>query len=422
MAKAEELLAKEVVRRPKRLNDSMLQNDLNSTQFDDELDDELAMPKTLTIDELTVSDGFFAERINGHRMEDLVRMNSDLVLKSLTVDHLIIRNNTENFDELEKKLLESDKREKRETPADESAPLVLNHVIVKGRMNGIDFDFLNKQALKTNVDNQILEGNVKIGTLTAKSLQTIDGQISGLSISNIARTKGPPVKFRQSLRFTQDIEVDQLIVNQFLNQISINDGKMDILFKRSKRVQEITGLKEFRSINLLNPIILQGKINMSKPFADKISPVAVINEDLVLRGNYHFTGNVTIRELSAQNIYGRSLRYSARQVLEDGLRLNETLIEMPMEFLQPIRIDEVKPGTRINGVPIESLIRRGSDEVQVITAPKTFTSDVFVDGDLDANEINGINIQILNSTTLKKNGKNQIITGNIQFASINAKK
>lgn len=77
------------VKRPKRLNDSMLQNDVNLSNVDD-LESE-KMSKTLIVNELTVSEGLFAETINGHKFKDWVREDSDLVLKNFTVDKLIIK-------------------------------------------------------------------------------------------------------------------------------------------------------------------------------------------------------------------------------------------------------------------------------------------------------------------------------------------
>lgn len=425
MHKAEEILTKDVVRRPKRLNDSMLQNDMNSTLFEeaDLMDEWQEMPKTLHVDELIVSESFFAERINGHNVEDLLHTDIDLVLNTLAVDDLIIVNNTDDFEAIEAKLLENDKRMKRDTSADPTVPLDLNNVIVKGRINGIDFNYLLENALKTDVPNQVLESKVTIGTLTADSLVTADGKLSELAIANIAHTNVHEVLIRQPIRFTKNLDVNRLKVLQRLNQILIENGKMDVLFKRSKQVQVIKGLKEFRSIELLNPIILQGKINVTSPMVERIRPIVTINEDLELQGDFQFLGNVTIQNfLQAQNMYGRSLRNSAMQVLEDGLRLDEPVVDMDLVFTQPIRVEEIRPQSRINGVPLESLIQRGSSEVHFITAPKTFIGDLFVVGGLDAAEINGVNLQVLNNTMLKRSGKNQVISGNIQFSKITAKK
>lgn len=402
----------------------MLQNDINSTLFEDDVMGEWTeMPETLHVDELIVSESFFAQRINGHNIEDLLHTDTDLVLNTLAVDDLIIVNNTADFETIEAKLLESDKRMKRDTSTDQAEPLALNNVIVKGRINGIDFKYLLENALKTDEPNQVLQSKVTIGTLTADRIVTADGKLSELEIANIAHINANEMLIRQPIRFTKDLDVNHLKALQRLNQILIENGEMDVLLKRSKKVQVIKGLKEFRSIELLNPIILQGKINVTSPMVERIRPIVTIDEDLELQGDFQFLGNVTIQNfLQAQNLYGRSLRNSALQVLEDGLRLDEPVADLDLIFTQPIRVEEILPQSRINGVPLESLIQRGTNDVQFIIAPKTFIGDLFVDGEMDAAEINGVNLQVLNNTMLKRSGKKQVISGNIQFSKITAKK
>lgn len=425
IGKAEEILSKDVVRRPKRLNDSMLQNDMNTTQFNDDnhFDNSSDISASLYFDELIVSESIFTERINGHNISDLVRTDSDLMLDALAVDDLIIVNNTKHFEVIQAKLLESDKRIKRDASIGESQPINLNNIIVEGRINGIDFNYLVENVLRTDVDNQVLESPVTIGTLTADSLQTFDGKLSELEIANIAHTNINELLIRQPIRFTQDVEMKRLKVLERLNQILIENDEMDILFKRSKKVQVIGGLKEFQTIQLLNPIILQGKINVTSPMIERIQPIVTINEDLDLVGDFQFFGNVTIMNyMQAQNLFGKSLHYSAAQVQADGLRLDETNINMDLEFTQPIRVEEIHPNSRINGVSINSLVRRGTDNVQLITASKTFLTDLFIDGELDAAEINGVNLQVLNNTMLKRSAKKHVISGNIQFDKITANK
>lgn len=422
--RAQEILSKENVRRPKRLNDSMLQHDMNSSRYDDlsefiEIDGD-----TLTIDELTITDSFYAERINGRNVSDLFRTDLDLSLDTMTIGKLIIANNSESFDEIKKKLLENDKRVKRDNPPEDESvkPLIFNDITVHGLVNGMDFNKFVEEALRTDVDHQVLQGPVRIDKLQAESLQTIDGKISGRDLSNIGHTQVKELVIRQPILFEKGITVERLETLQRLNGILIENGKMDALFKRSKRIQEIRGQKTFESIHLLEPITLQGKINISSPLS-KIKPIVTIDEDIELVGDFEFFGNVTVQNfLQAQNIFGKSTRYSAVQVLDDGLRLDESEIDVPLQFLQPIQIDNVELGTRINDIPIESLILRNVSEWQTIIAPKRFTLDLSVVGDCEVIEINGVNIQQLNNTVLKKSGENQIISGTIQFDRITANK
>lgn len=420
MQKAEESLSKDVVRRPKRLNDSMLPNDMNSSRLEvDAMDHQMEMPTTLIVEELTVSDSFFTEKINGHYVNNLLRNDLNMDLKKFVVDNLVIANNTMNFEQIQKKLIDSDKRAKRDTPiTDASEPLVLNNIIVKGQINGIDFNYLIENALKTNIDHQELGAKINIRSLEGAFLETADGKLSNRNLLAIANIRNDTITLKQSMRFTKPLEVNNLYVFNRLNHIHIEDGEIDALFKRSQQLQVITGLKDFESISLLNPIVLQGKINITSPVLRRYVPMVSIDEDIALEGDFLFTGSIEIKHLIAGNIYGRSLQYNVAHLFEDGLKIDEFAVDVPLQFIQQIHIADVKAPTRINGVPIESLIFRNTSEVQKIIARKTFTSDLSIEGDCDAGEINVINLQVLNSTILRKSSKNQIIDGSIQFNRI----
>lgn len=424
MQRADEILSKVNVRRSKRLNDSMLPNDMNSSSsLENDSLSEFLDGDALIIDELTVTNNFYAERINGRNVSDILRTDSDLTLDTLTVHTLVIANNTHDYEDIEQKLLENDKRVKRSTAAevdDSEKPLILNDITVHGLVNGMDFNEFVKQALRTDVDHQVLEAPAIITKLRAHSIETFDGKLSGHDISNIAHRRVRELVIRQPVRFDKPLVVNRLKAFQRLNHIFIDNGRMEVLLKRSKRVQEIRGRQTFESIVLLEPISLRGKINISSPFS-KLRPIVTVDEDIELDGEFEFIGNVTVQNvLQAENMYGKSGQYCAQQLFDDGLRLDEYQIDVPLAFLQPIQIDNVEPGTRINDVPVESLILRNVSEWQTIIAPKRFTSDLSVEGSFEANEINGINIHQLNNTVLKRSGENQIVTGSIQFKRITA--
>lgn len=209
-----------------------------------------------------------------------------------------------------------------------------------------------------------------------------------------------------------------------MNQITVldDDYKTDALFKRSRQPQMIIG-KTFESITLQEPIILQGRINIASSALNQMKPIVTVNEDLEIDDSVLFNGNVTIKNLlSVKNIYGKSLFFNVDQLLDDGLKLDEP-VDVPIEFLQPIQVGDVHSSTRINNVLISSLLKRNVTDVQQVIAPKTFTSDLSIEGgNCDANEINGINLQILNNTMVKRSAKNQIVTGTIHFEKINAQK
>lgn len=421
MERTDEIVTKDVVRRPKRLNDSMLQNDMNSSQIDADFEAQ-EVPTVLTVNELTISGSVFAETINGHKFSDLVCEGSDLVLRHFIVDKLVI-NDTKSVESIEKMLLENDKRVKRDAPVDPLAePINLYNVIVDGMVNGMNFSFFVENVLKTNGD-QTLEATMNFGQLRAKSIQTNDGKISNVDLTSIARINTDEIKILSPVRFEKGFEVNILEVTERLNQINVSDNKLDVLLKRSRSPQVIIGQKEFESIVLLEPIILQGKINISSSALSRMKPIVTVDDDLSVEDAVSFIGNVTIKKLiNVGNVFGQSIRYNAEQVLADGLKLDD-VVNVPMAFLQPLRIGNIQGATRINNVPISSLLRRNVTELQKVRAPKTFTADLSVeDGKCDANEINGINLQILNNTMLKRSAKNQIVTGTIHFERITAGK
>lgn len=399
----------------------MLPKDLSAILDAEHEEDELEPPLPKVIDELTVTEGFFVEIINGHKMSDLVTPDSDLVLKNFTVDTLIIENNTEHFSAIERMLQESDDRMSRNAPDDDA--IVLNDVIVNGFVNGIDFSLMADNVLRTDAKEQRIETEINFRTLRAKSITTSTDHFSNLPFSTIARINDNETLIRPPIHFTQGLNVTYLKVLERLNRIRIIDGKMDALFKRRKDVQVITGEKQFETLNLLDPIVLQGKMNISNSLVNKIKPIVTIDDDLVVENNVQFMGNVTVGFLSVPNIYGRSIRYNVLQLLSDGLRLDDPDIDIAMQFTQPIEIDNTLPGTRINNVPVDSLIRRNVSGVQKITARKTFLSDLIVEGDFcETKVLNGVDLEILNNTMLKRTGKNQVVTGSIQFRSIIANK
>lgn len=379
---------------------------------------EMQTSQTMTVNELTVSENFFAETINGRKFTDLVQENSDLNLKHFNVDRLII-NDPKNFEAIESKLSESAKRVKRQEPDQE--PVVLNNVIVEGLVNGVNFSYIVENALRTNVREQRLEATIEFNRLKARSIQTNDGKISNIDLNNIAKINSNETVISVPIHFTQELEVDHLRIGDRLNEIFVRNGTLGALFKRLKQPQEITGKKVFESITLRDPIILQGKINVSSSAFNRMRPIVTIDENLFVGDTVSFLGNVTIRNiLVADNMFGASIRFSAAQVLDDGLRFDDS-VELPMEFIQPFQIDDLQASSRINDISIESLIRRNVTEQQTIFAPKIFTTDLSVeDGNCDANEINGVNLQILNNTMMKRDGKNQIVTGRIKFDKIRA--
>lgn len=425
---ADNLLSKEAIRRPKRLNESASQNgDLTRTN-DTELNTEAMTTSILIIkDNLTIHKKLSVEFLNNHRIASLLRHESDLNLDSLAVDHLAFPNNlTENYQALKAKIKMSNKRVKRDSVGEDEEgdqPLIV-HEVVTEMLNGLPVSYLFEKILRTNQPVQSLESEVNFATIRMKKLKIGDNRIGEISIDDIALTGANTTIIHYPVRFVQPLQVNALTVLNEFGPVAIRDGRLDALFRRTKRPQVITGQKQFESVILMEPIILQGKINISSPILNKINPIVTINEDVTIEGDYLMNGNVTINGfLKSNNIFGQSIHFSVDQLLSDGLRISDSSIDASIEFTQPIRVGNIRAPTQINDIGVESFIKRNVDDFQVIEAHKTFSNDLNIEsGFCEAKMLNNIDLQTLNSTLLKRSAPNQTLTGTIQVQRIIAEK
>lgn len=365
---------------------------------------------------LFVSGSVKTNFINGRPIDELVTSRKDLTLQSLEVGSLV----APNADEVLKK------REKRQAPAlvDVDTTLRVKELFVSGRLNGVDFNDLLENALRTNAVEQRILAPFAIDTASARSVLVPSNLISDQNLKRLVSIHVNQTLIDQQVRFVQPLAVNELKIIERLNHINVFDGRLDALFKRSRGPQVITGSKLFQSIKLLEPIFQRGKIQINSPTAAKIKPIVTIDEDLVLAGDFSIGGNVTIRnKLIARNLFGRSGRFSVDQLLNDGLRVNEVNVNVPIEFTQPIRVENVGQGTQINRVSIDSLIKRNVSEIQEIRATKVFETDLYIEnGFVEAYTVDGVDLANLNATILKKNAANQILNGTIHFRKITAEK
>ncbi len=126
-----------------------------------------------------------------------------------------------------------------------------------------------------------------------------------------------------------------------------------------------------------------------------------------------------MRVIRAENFYGKSGVHNANNLLADGLRLDAPVIEQIFEFVQPIKVTNLRSQS-INNVDVSKFVRTG--DVQTVYGPKNFTGDLHVmNGLCEAFAINDIDLSLLNDTVLKRSGA-QRIDGKINFNSIRVKR
>lgn len=400
------MLTKESVRRPKRLNES---TESNATNVEYHL-----LEEPLSVDALTVSGSVTVAKVNGHHIDDLLRSESDLHLNNLMIAYLLVPKDS-NMTHT------TSKRVKRDAVTDDEI-MHLNDVVVDGFVNRFNFSSLIENALRIDQAEQRLTSDVKFQTISATTITVKDNKISDFDLNRIASIKDNETLINEPLIFAQLLSTNELNIAERLNQFTVQNGKLNILLKKSKRVQIITGDKEFDAVNLLEPITLHGRINISSPMMNKIKPIVTVDEELIINSDILISGNVTVkRSLEAANIFGQSIRFSLAQVQGDAIRVDDVNIDVPLEFSQPIFTEDIRLPTRLNGIRIDSFIQRNSTGVQQISARKTIISDLSIEnGFCSANEINGVNLQILNTTMLKRTANNQTFTGTIQIKRITA--
>lgn len=108
--------------------------------------------------------------------------------------------------------------------------------------------------------------------------------------------------------------------------------------------------------------------------------------------------------------------FNVKQLHEEGLQKNASVINAYIEFAQPIKTDSLIIKGTVNSVNVSSFVCDA--DVHSLSGVKTFAGDLHVkDGFCDAFNINGIEMEMLNKTVLKRSG-DQEVHGKIHFKQI----
>ncbi|XP_055704200.1 uncharacterized protein LOC129802424 isoform X2 [Phlebotomus papatasi] len=290
--------------------------------------------------------------------------------------------------------------------------LKADNLFVNGSVNGVDLAVLEKYALRTE-GNQIIIEVSEIDHLVADKVNAFR-KVSEKNISNAVLASNGDFLLDYPVSFYTNISVEKLQVTERLNQIEVFDGKLDIILLNSTEMQIVDGKKTFDNVSLLKPILLQGKINSQS--LDKMNPMASINDNLVLDGDYFITGPVTVnRVLRVEDLVSGNL--SLQKLFSDGLKIDTMEVHQNINFQQPIKIFDFYTES-INGLDPENFVKINTEEIQTITGKKYFKSDLMInDGFCDAEIIQGVNLTELNLNILHRDG-NETIDGDIHFRKI----
>lgn len=371
-------------------------------------------PIPVKFDNLLVESAIDIKLINNRPLPHFILNKSDWNLKSLKINDLVIRNNATAYGLIFSKL--NSAGEIVRASKDTNQSMAVKEINLNGLLNGHKLSSLIKNALKIDESHQEIESQLNFQTVRVAKVHS--QLVSKLNVANIIAINEGDFWIDQDIRFTQLVNVNQLIINDRLNHIQIENKQMDVIFYRSRNEQVIAAPITFESVMLLEPIILRGRIHSKS--LDKMKPIVTIDDDILLHGDIVITGNVSVAQfLLARNIIVQNGVYSTERLKTNGIRLKDTLINIPIEFAREISVHNLLEPSTINQQRVINLVKTNTIELQEILVEKAFHDDLrILNGTCEALEINGIDLQQLEQSIVKRTAKDQIISGTIHLNKI----
>ncbi|CAG9797903.1 unnamed protein product [Chironomus riparius] len=384
--------------------------------------------KNIKANEIGIKEDLYVnEKVDGVEMSpDNVLMNvPEQNLRPMFVEKLNVRSldtlkiNDQYFDDFFKLL----RRKVDQKIPNMIHQLDVDALNVKELFNGENITDIFINSLKT-VGTQFVNSNIDIQNLYTNGIifeRTLEA-ISKIPISHLINIKdNKPVQILQDVQFEQEVEINDLFVEERINNIKVKNTDLQVVRKRGLTEQTVTGEKHFNIVSLKEPIMLNGKIE-SKTL-EKMNPIATIDNNLVLQGDYVIKGPVLIRRFvnATENILTSDNQYSFRKLAETGLNLFTTAsTNDKINFKNVLEVRNNFNANSINGKLTETFVKTNFEAEQVISGAKTFKNSLFVSrGTVQADIINDVDLKRLNQTTLKRNSPvSQFIDGNIEFEQI----
>lgn len=342
----------------------------------------------------------------------LLREGDQFFLGNLSTQNLIADNVTAKF--LNNLNLHSQPQQAQRTPVKifDVDTLRVKHLTIAEYMNNVDLPTLNKFALKTS-GNQEITGDYIFNELSVKDFQT--QKLNNISIpEDLVRIDKGEYFINQDVKLEHDLQAQNLQVRESLNNIIVlENGELDVLRKNTTEMQFIDGKKTIEEVELLKPMLLQGKIDSKS--MQKLNPVTKISEPMEFVGDYFMSGLVTIEDQLLTPDLG-SEHYSISNLKQNGLKLTEEQVPVHLNFAQQLNTDEIF-AEKINDIDTHRWVVNGQDDAQYIKGWKTFNGDLTITGDTNIQTVNQITLSNLFDNVLTVDG-DQIITGKHEFKTI----
>ncbi|CAG9856325.1 unnamed protein product [Phyllotreta striolata] len=294
--------------------------------------------------------------------------------------------------------------------------LKTKNLIVGGYLNDVDVATLEKYALRKSGRQDITAESYYFDRVETEFLDT--DRLSDSQIPNdLVLTKTGNFTVPKSLLFTEPLAINNLLVSKQLDNIKISrEGTLDLLLKNTTTAQHVTSTKTFVNLHVINPIDLRGK-PIGKDF-ERMDPLKRIEKDITVDKNVEITGDTVVETLlkSTDITASGTIEHSFNRLIQNGLKLNNKNINLPVVFLDHLNVDELTANV-INGVNPENLVVTGAKHTQVIRGWKTFNGDLEITGDTDVTRINNINTVEFEKNVLKTEGE-QVITGTHEIDNV----
>lgn len=378
---------------------------------------------------LIMKELFVNQKIDGIELaEDNVIMNRDQVLRPMTVESINVKSIADIATVNSVPIAEFFTLLRRKV--DRKIPNMIQELNVDslsiGRfLNDRNFTGIAINSLKTSGD-QIFTAPINIGQLKANNIM-FQKVLRDQRISNISLTTFIDINdTRQNIEINQDIRfgdvfINRLFVKERINNVNISRGQLQVMRTRGPERQIVTGEKFFDQVNLLSPIVLQGKIE-SKTL-QKMNPIITIDEELTLQGDYKITGPVSIRRSmrATDDITTSNQKLSLKNLVENGLNLFTTnASNNKFVFQNVLQVKRNLEVFSVNQKLVKNFLKVDFPELQTVAGLTTFKKGLLVHGGtVQADFINGIDINELNKTVLKRfSPVTQFIDGNVEIANL----
>lgn len=208
------------------------------------------------------------------------------------------------------------------------------NITVSGLINNVNISLISESILKTHGDQEInaeyIFDYVKINDLNT-------GTLAGKQVPNdLIFVGGSKQEVNQDVQFENDVIMNNVLVEKRLNNIKVNDGKLDVLLKSSTSAQYIDGYKLIENVELIDRIKYRGKID--KKIQELFGPVTSYDGLITIIGNRTIDGTVTIEnQMIANDLNSINQNYSIKRLERDGLKITEN-IPIHLKFLQQQRV------------------------------------------------------------------------------------